>query len=593
MHRIIAICHYHHQNIMHIDEKIKNMSQLTYVNSLNIEYKTTDYCHMSYYHLLEDRHIFSYVYNDIHYHVMFIGNIYNLEDIKQDLLKENYQFHTYQEEEIILLSYLHYGKDCLNLFNGGFSFVIYSDLELFACRDQLGIVPLYYTLQDNALIISNEIKCLLAYIGKAIVDQNGIKELLALGPSLTPGTTLYKDIYSLKPGYYFTYKDKLETYCYYRLQDLSHHDSLQQSIQKVRTLVEENILQHIKNKHDTSTMLSGGLDSSIITAVTAKKYPQLDTFSITYEKQNKYFQAYEYQTTMDDDYIHQMIQQYDTHHRTCTLSCHDLINTLKDALIARDMPGMADIDSSFLLFCKYISKYHTSALSGECADEIFGGYPWFYKEELLKQPHFPWLRELDKKMELFSPQIKQLHLKDYIHQKYQETIQQSLTNDPLKQLIYLHKEWFMQTLLTRAYTQSLYASINIQVPFASTKIIQYLYNMPKTYMFAKKEEKGLLRLAFEDILPYDITHRKKNPYPKTHSPLYKELIYQKLKESLQDSDNILYQLFDMEKLNELVETKGESFQYPWFGQLMMGPQLLAYLYQIYLWAKIYHIELDI
>ena len=150
----------------------------------------------------------------------------------------------------------------------------------------------------------------------------------------------------------------------------------------------------------------------------------------------------------------------------------------------------------------------------------------------------------------------------------------------------------MQTLLTRADSQTMRSSIEVRVPFASRDILQYLYNMPNHYMFYNHEEKGILRKAFEDFLPEDIAHRKKNPYPKTHSPIYTQMIQQKLKESLNDSSNILYAFFDQHKLQEFVDSEGKSFQSPWFGQLMMGPQLMAYFYQIYLWGKIYHIQLE-
>ena len=232
------------------------------------------------------------------------------------------------------------------------------------------------------------------------------------------------------------------------------------------------------------------------------------------------------------------------------------------------------------------------SLSGECADEIFGGYPWFYKEELYNQPYFPWMRDLDMKIDLFNEKVKALNIKDYIIEKYQDTLQEIHTTDKKKQMIYLNTQWFMQTLLTRADSQTMRSSIEVRVPFASIKILQYLYNMPYEYMFIDGEEKGILRKAFEDFLPEDIAHRKKNPYPKTHSPVYSEFIQAKLKESLDDPYNILYAFFDKDKLINFIDTNGDSFTAPWFGQLMMGPQLMAYFYQIYLWGKIYHIQLE-
>ena len=496
------------------------------------------------------------------------------------------------DTEVILASYIEYQEHCLDLFEGIFAFVIDDGEKLFIARDPLGVKPLYYYLEDQTIVIASEIKSILRYIGKAIVDQEGIKELLGLGPSVTPGHTIYKGIYSLRPGYYMYFQDHCEPICYWKLHDEKHDEDFEETKKKVKELVIESVQKQLLSDVPISTMLSGGLDSSIITAV-AKRYIQpLTTYSITYEDQEKYFQAYDYQTTMDDQYIQEMVNRYHCSHHKVTLTQEDLLNHLKEAMIARDMPGMADIDSSFLLFSKAISQTHKVALSGECADEIFGGYPWFYKEELYQQPYFPWMRDLDLKMDLFNDKVKALNLKQYIVQRYQETLDEINTNNKKKQLIYLNTQWFMQTLLTRADSQTMRSSIEVRVPFASTKILQYLYNMPEEYMFFQGEEKGILRAAFEDFLPEDIAHRKKNPYPKTHSPLYADMIYQKLKESLNDSSNILYSFFNEDKLIEFIETKGQSFTSPWFGQLMMGPQLMAYFYQIYLWGKIYHIELE-
>ncbi len=533
-----------------------------------------------------------YTQNDKIYRITYDGEIYNMMEIKNHLLTLGYTFETTSDTEVVLASYIEYQEHCVDLFEGVFAFVIDDGDRLFIARDPLGVKPLYYYLEDETIVIASEIKCILSYIGKAVVDQRGIKELLGLGPSMTPGYTIYKGIYSLRPGYYMFFDGKCHPTCYWKLHDQEHTDNLEETIQKVRELVIDSVQKQLIGDVPLSTMLSGGLDSSIITAITKQYVQPLSTYSITYEDQEKYFHAYEYQTSMDDDYIQEMIDLYHTDHQKIVLKQEELINSLEEALIARDMPGMADVDSSFLLFSKAVSNKHKLSLSGECADEIFGGYPWFYKKELYEQPYFPWMRDLDLKIDLFNEQVKALNIKDYILQRYQETLSEISTTDQKKQMIYLNSQWFMQTLLTRADSQTARSSIEVRVPFASTKIIEYLYNMPSDFMFYNNEEKGILRKAFEDILPKDIAHRKKNPYPKTHSPIYCEFIYQKLKESLSDPSNILYEFFDKNKLETFVETKGQSFTSPWFGQLMMGPQLMAYFYQIYLWGKIYHIELE-
>lgn len=526
------------------------------------------------------------------YSIVYNGEIYNMIEIKKKLVALGYHFKTMSDTEVILAAYDAYKEKCIEMFEGIFAFVISDGKHLFIARDQMGVKPLYYAFKNQTLIIASEIKSILYYLKEAVVDNDGIRELLGLGPSCTPGRTVYRDVFSLRAAHYMIYDEDIHIHRYWMPKVKEHTDSLEETINKVRELVIESIQNQLISDVPISSMLSGGLDSSIITAISSQFITHLSTYSISYEGQKDYFKAYDYQTSMDDEYIDDMVLKYQSEHKNVTLSQEDLIQGLETSLIARDMPGMADIDSSFYLFSKEISKNHKVCLSGECADEIFGGYPWFYKEELYNQPHFPWMRDLDLKMKLFHKDIQSLNIKDYIIKQYHQSLNEIDSNDFKQKMMYINMEWFMQTLLTRCDSQTMRSSIEVRVPFASTKIFEYLYNMPYSYMFYNNEEKGILRKAFEKDLPESITHRKKNPYPKTHHPLYTKLIVEKLKESLKDSSNILYQLFDKEALMKLIETKGESFKAPWFGQLMMGPQLLAYLYQIALWGKIYKIKID-
>ena len=191
-----------------------------------------------------------------------------------------------------------------------------------------------------------------------------------------------------------------------------------------------------------------------------------------------------------------------------------------------------------------------------------------------------------------------MNIKEYVQSKYYQSLNeidylaQSFYDTNKRKMIYLNIEWFMQTLLTRSDSQSMYNAVELRVPFASKEIVEYMYNVPWTYMFKDQQEKAVLRDAFKDFLPQEIYNRKKNPYPKTHSPFFLTYIKNLLLETLNDKNNILYQLFDIKKLKHFIENS-ESIEVPWFGQLMMGPQLLAYFYQIYMWGKIYHVELEL
>ena len=316
-------------------------------NIASSEHVLLGHCRLSIIDLNGGKQPFKYTYNDIEYTIVYNGEIYNMNTIKEQLIDEGYHFTSQSDTEVVVASFIAYGPRCLNLFDGIFSFVISYQNKLFVARDQLGVKPLYYYQKDDLFIFSSEIKCILSYIGKAVVDQEGVKELLGLGPSMTPGHTIYKGIYSLRPGYYMYFDGHCEPICYWKLHDEEHTDNLEETTQKVKELVIDRVQNQLLSDVPLSTMLSGGLDSSIITAITKQYVQPLTTYSITYEDQEKYFKAYDYQTSMDDDYIREMVERYQSDHHKITLKQLDLLNSLEEALIARDMPGMADVDSSF------------------------------------------------------------------------------------------------------------------------------------------------------------------------------------------------------------------------------------------------------
>lgn len=557
------------------------------------------HCRLSIIDLKGGKQPFEYTYQGKIYRIIFNGEIYNMNELKKHLIDLGFHFSSQSDSEVLLVCFIAYREKCLNMLDGIFSFVIYYDDQIFACRDHLGVKPLYYYLKENDLIIASEIKAILMYLGKCVVDKTGIKELLGLGPSLSPGKTLYKDISSLRPAHYLFYDgNDCIIDRYWGLQKKPHLKSYEETVQDVRYLVNQSIQRQLLSDVPISCMLSGGLDSSIITALSSQYVNNISTYSIDYLDQEKYFKPYDYQLTRDSDYIDEMVERYHSHHNNVVLSQKNLIIFLKQSMIARDAPGMADIDSSFLLFCKEIKRHHKVVLSGECADEIFGGYPWFYKKELYSLDTFPWIRDIDQRLDLLNENIKKLNIKDYVQNQYYQTLQeidyldQSFYDTNKRKMIYLNIEWFMQTLLTRSDSQSMYNAVELRVPFASKDLIEYMYNVPWSYMHKDQQEKSVLRDAFKDFLPKDIYNRKKNPYPKTHSPFFLTYIKRLLLETLNDKNNILYQLFDIKKLKHFIENS-ETIEVPWFGQLMMGPQLLAYFYQIYVWGKIYHVELEL
>lgn len=535
------------------------------------------------------------------YKIVYNGEIYNTEEIRNKL-KTKYTFETTSDTEVLLKGFAEYKEKILDMIEGIYAFAIYYDDKIFLARDRVGVKPLFYFEDNNNFIFASEIKAILkSSIAKPIIDLKSLQELLSLSPSRIPGSGIYKNIFELRPGHYMIYDKTPKIKRYWNIKNQKHVDNFEKTVENIKQILTNSIKSQMISDVEVASFLSGGLDSSIVTTVMSDVYKnngkQLTTYSIDYEDNDKYFKGNNYQVSRDNEFIDLMKQEKNTNHKYMIIKQRTLAKYLKESVKARDLPGMADIDSSLLWFSKKIEKKHKVILSGECADEIFGGYPWFYREDLINKDTFPWLKSIEERTNLLKEDLKQkLNLEQFVKQQYQNIIKEvpeSKDEQKIKNLFYINMTYFMPTLLERKDRMTMRGKIEARVPFADTKLIEYLWNIPWEYKYYNNQEKGLLREAFKDCLPKEITYRKKNPYPKTHNPKYTKIIGKMLSKRLKNKKSILYKIFDEEKLNELIKTNGESFKEPWFGQLMTGPQLLAFLYQIDVWAKTYKIILEI
>ena len=534
-----------------------------------------------------------------HYTMVYNGELYNTEEIRQELLEAGYTFKGHSDTEVLLKAYVCFGEKVVEKLNGIYAFAVWNskDQSLYVARDRAGVKPLYYCLLPDGLIFASEQKQILQYTRKNEITLEGFKELLGVGPSHTPGHGLYKGIEELKPGYYMKLSaGHVELTQYWELEANEHKDDFETTVAKTREILLDAIKRQLVSDVPLCTFLSGGIDSSAITAIAASQMKNLHTFSIDYEDNLKYFKKTDFTVSQDNDFIKLISDLNHTNHHYCVISNQDLADALTDAVHFRDMPGMADVDSSLYWFCKKIKEDFTVSLSGECADEIFGGYPWFYREPM--NGMFPWLRDLAIRNTLLKPEWQEkLDLVGYATERFNESVAMapilegdSDLNNEKRQLTYLNTKWFMTTLLDRKDRMSMGASLEVRVPFADHRLMEYLYNIPWEMKFYDGMEKGLLRKALEGVLPDEVLYRKKNPYPKTHNPHYTELIQTLLREALSDSDSILHEIFDEQKLWALANTNEEIITRPWFGQLMTQPQLIAYLYQFHVWFKEYHMS---
>lgn len=536
------------------------------------------------------------------YVLVYNGELYNTEQIREELIKLGHCFVGHSDTEVVLHAYACWGAGCLEKFNGIFAFAVWEEKErrLFLARDRMGVKPLFYMRHGSGLLFGSEIKSILAYPSvRAELDITGAAEIMLLGPGRTPGCGVFRGISELEPGCCGYYESgKLIVHRYWKLKDREHRESFDETVECVRYLVTDAIRRQMISDVPLGTFLSGGLDSSLISAVCNRELTgkKIDTFSLDYVDNERYFQPGKFQPNSDTAFIERMKRELDTVHHWTVLTPEALVGTLEDATVARDLPGMADVDFSLLAFCREIRKEVTVALSGECADEIFGGYPWYRDPEIRAAEGFPWSQNLDQRMQMAAPSWKEnLDGADYLHSRYQDTCTESdvlpgTSNEErrMKEMVNLNLRWFMQTLLERKDRMSMYSGLEVRVPFCDYRIAEYLYGVPWEMKNYRNTEKGLLRMAARDLLPDEILWRKKSPYPKTHHPQYRQLVLDRLRLLLEDRNAPVWNLVDRSVARSL--TDGDLSQ-PWYGQLMQGPQTMAYLLQINFWLDQYQIDM--
>lgn len=544
------------------------------------------------------------------YTILYNGQIYNTEELRNELKGFGFTFEGHSDTEVLLKSYIHFKEDVVKKLNGIFAFAVWdtNNKKLFIARDHFGVKPLYYCFINHNFVFASEIKAILKFPGiEASLDEQGVCELFGIGPAHTAGTTAFKNIYELKPASMLIFKDdEIHISKYWKLKSKVHTDNLDKTCDTVKELLEDSIKRQLVSDVPLCTFLSGGLDSSIITLHAANyckehNLPPLNTYSIDYVDNDKNFVKTDFQPNSDNYYIDLMRNKLNTNHHTIVLDTPELASYLEDAMIARDFPGMADVDSSLLLFCKHVKNDATVTLTGECADEIFGGYPWFFREDALNSKTFPWSIALSERQKLLNPEIaKKVDLKEYVDYRYNESLKDveildtdSTETAEKRKISHLTLNWFMQTLLDRSDKMGMYNGFEIRVPFCDYRLAEYVWNIPWEMKALKGREKGLLRYIMKDILPSEIVDRKKSPYPKTWNPTYLNTVKKMLSDIMENKEAPINHLLNREYILEILNTDGKAFTRPWFGQLMTGPQLMAYLCQVNVWLERYQPKIEL
>lgn len=541
------------------------------------------------------------------YAITYNGELYNTEELRVELEAKGYAFQSRSDTEVLLVAFMEWGEACVERLNGIFAFAAWSEREqkLLLARDRFGVKPLFYYELESGLLFGSEPKALLAHPQvEAVVDSEGLAEVFALGPARTPGHGIYRGIKEVRPGHLVVADRRgVRTRPYWSLVSAPHPDDFPTTVERVRHLFVDAVRRQLVADVPVCSFLSGGVDSSAIAAVAARAFAEegrtLRTFSVEYRGNDRHFRPTAFQPNADAPWVRRVSEHLGTEHRQVLIETEELVAALEDAVRARDLPGMADVDASLYLFCREVKKEATVALSGECSDEIFGGYPWFHRREMFEADTFPWSRAGALRASWLSPPLRAaIRPEEYAAERYRQSLREvprlegeEPRSARMRELFYLNYNWFMATLLDRKDRMSMAWGLEVRVPFCDHRLVEYLWNVPWEMKFAGGREKGLLREALRGLLPGDVLERKKSPYPKTHNPAYAEAVRTRLLRLLDEGSSPLLDLIDRDRIRRMAEAGGDLVDEPWFGQLMTGPQLFAYLLEIDFWLREYRVSI--
>ncbi|MBE3011482.1 asparagine synthase (glutamine-hydrolyzing) [Microbispora sp. NEAU-D428] len=475
----------------------------------------------------------------------YSGEVYNFRELRAELTQRGHRFRTQSDTEVVLEAYLEWGEDFVSRLNGMYAFAIWDARreELLLVRDRMGIKPLYYYPTPDGVLFGSEPKAILANpLAERVIDADGLREILAFVK--TPESAVFRGMYEVRPGQVVKVRrEGLSKRRYWQLEAREHTDDLRTTIRTVRELLDDIVERQLISDVPLCTLLSGGLDSSAVTALAARALAGqggVRSFSVDFAGYSENFQADDMRDTPDTPYVHDVVRHVGSDHTDIVLDSADLMDPAVRAAVlrARDLPlGIGDMDTSLYLLFKAIRGHSTVALSGESADEVFGGYRWFHDPEAVNSGTFPWLAThtqtgLSSRGEFLNEELlRKLDIPAYRADSYQRALAEvprvpgeTGLQKRMREISYLHLTRFVQILLDRKDRMSMAVGLEVRVPFCDHRLVEYVFNAPWAMKTFDGHEKSLLRAATADVLPRSVVERRKVPYPSTQDPAYERAL---------------------------------------------------------------------
>jgi asparagine synthase (glutamine-hydrolysing) len=507
----------------------------------------------------------------------YSGEVYNYRELRAELGGRGHRFVTESDTEVVLHAWSEWGDDFVDRLNGMYAFALW-DVEreqLLLVRDRMGIKPLYYAATPDGLVFGSEPKAILAHPElEPVIDVDGLREALAMVK--TPGHAVYRGLAELRPGSLLRVRrEGITTRRYWQLEAREHTDDRESTVATVRELLDDIVGRQLISDVPLCTLLSGGLDSSAITSLAAGRLASagrgaVRSFAVDFAGYTEHFTADALRDAPDSPFVHELAEYVGSEHRDIVLSTAELMEPGVRAAVVRanDAPLGGDMYTSLYLLFAAVREQSTVALSGESADEVFGGYRWFHSQAA-HAGTFPWLatpgrlqgHETEVPHTLFSDElVGRLDIPAYQADSYRTALAEvphTGTTDPLerrmREVCYLHLTRFVQRLLDRKDRMSMAHGLEVRVPFCDHRLVQYVFNTPWSLKTFDGREKSLLRAAVADVLPASITERTKSPYPSTQDPAYERALRDQLGKLVADGSSPVLDLLDGDRVQTLLK----------------------------------------
>lgn len=540
------------------------------------------------------------------YVITYNGEIYNFRELRKELEAKGHKFRSHSDTEVLLRSYLEWQEDCVNHLNGIFAFGLWDGQreQLLLARDHLGVKPLFYAQRDSAILFGSEVKALLAHpLVEPELDADGLAEIFNVFPLHTPGCGYFRNVFEVRPGHRIVF-DRRGSHItqYWSLKSAPHTDDLEKTTEYIRTLLYDTVGRQLVADVPVVTLLSGGLDSSGLTGVAAKEFDRkgkkLHTYSVDFEESSRYFVTSAIHESLDAPWVERVAKYFGTQHHNITVRTPELLDNLLVPMYAHDHPAYGQIETSMYLLFKSMKKDATVALSGESADEVFGGYSWFGRKDLTNLNTFPWIASFGEQTKMaegifawLSPELLEaVRPQEFIARRYQEAIAEvpRLSGEDAlaakrRESFYLNLTRFLPIMLDRKDRASMAVGFEVRVPFCDYRLVEYVWNVPWEMKAVDGIEKGILRRAFAGVLPEDVLYRRKSGYPTSQHPSYLQGVQEIFLHILNDPNAPIRSYINIPYIKDMIKKNMTGNMHAF----NVNP--LERIIQINNWLKDYHV----